>query len=72
MGSSTPGLGAAWARRVPPAASTPPHPPAAPPPMPSPERPPQTVAPTAAQAPQPDPLAGLKAMSDNELIALFS
>ena len=69
MRASTPSLDAAWARRAPPAvaapapAATAPHT-SAQPPYPAP----------AAHAPAAlaDPLAALKAMSDHELIALFS
>jgi hypothetical protein len=66
MPASLPGLNATWARRLPPAAAPPPHAPAA-----SAEASPQPAA-AAVQAPQADPLAGLKAMSETELIALFS
>jgi hypothetical protein len=61
-----PGLNAAWARRQPPAAPPPQAPAASAAPSP-----PQPAA-VAVQAPQADPLAGLKAMSETELIALFS
>jgi hypothetical protein len=60
----------AWADRVPPAAAPPPPAPAASA-APSPPPPAQPTA-AALQAPQADPLAGLKAMSETELIALFS
>jgi hypothetical protein len=62
------GLDPTWAHRLPPAAAPPPQAPAAlasPPPSSQP-------AAAAVQAPRADPLAELKAMSDNELIALFS
>jgi hypothetical protein len=59
----------AWARRLPPAAATPPPAPAA---SAEPSPPPSRPTAAAVQAPQADPLAGLKAMSENELIALFS
>jgi hypothetical protein len=75
MGSDMPGRAAAWGR---PAAGGRPTPPAAAPQAAA----TATVAPAVAahepataanlQAPQADPLAGLKAMSESELIALFS
>jgi hypothetical protein len=72
MPASLPGLEAAWARRLPPAAAAPPQAPAATAEPPCPPPPAQPAAAATMQAPQADPLAGLKAMSENELIALFS
>jgi hypothetical protein len=63
MGSDTPGREAAWTRPAPPHASAAPAV-AAPTPQPA------TA--TNLQALEADPLAGLKAMSESELIALFS
>jgi hypothetical protein len=72
LGSDMPGREAAWARPTSPAAA----PPAAAPQAPA-AAPAVAVAPKAAtaanlQALETDPLAGLKAMSESELIALFS